>query len=111
MAWSFRKRIRLAKGLSLNLFKSGIGLSVGGKGLTVSSGKRGTYVNASLPGTGLSARIRIDNLAEKIQDPQSGAEEGMSPSPERSKPSAAGCLPLILTTLFAGWFVWTLFSE
>ena len=111
MAWSFRKRIRLAKGLSLNLSKSGIGLSVGGNGLTVSPGKRGTYVNASLPATGLSARTRIDNLAEKIQDPQSGAEEGMSPSPERSKPSAAGCLPLILTTLFAGWFVWTLFSE
>ncbi len=59
MGWTFRKRIKIAKGVSLNLSKSGIGASVGGKGLSVSTGKRGTYVNTSIPGTGLSNRSKI----------------------------------------------------
>lgn len=59
MAWIFRKRIKLAKGISLNISKSGIGVSAGGKGLTLSAGKRGAYLNANVPGTGLSNRTKI----------------------------------------------------
>ena len=39
MARGFRKRVKISKGVHLNVSKSGVGLSVGGKGLTVSTGK------------------------------------------------------------------------
>lgn len=59
MGWTFRKRVKIAKGVNLNLSKSGIGVSVGGKGLSASTGKRGTYINTSIPGTGISKRTKI----------------------------------------------------
>jgi uncharacterized protein len=50
MGWSFRKRIKIAPGLHINLSKSGISTSVGGRGFTYNSRGR---VTTSLPGTGL----------------------------------------------------------
>lgn len=50
MAWGFRKSIKIAPGVRINLSKSGVSTSVGGKGLTWNSRGRAT---ASLPGTGL----------------------------------------------------------
>ena len=49
----FGKRIRLGKGVHLNLSKSGIGISAGVKGLRVSSGPRGNRISAGIPGTKL----------------------------------------------------------
>ncbi|HEX9449000.1 MAG TPA: DUF4236 domain-containing protein, partial [Dongiaceae bacterium] len=54
MGFRFRKSIRLAKGLRINLSKGGASLSIGGQGATVNLSKRGTKVTAGLPGTGLS---------------------------------------------------------
>lgn len=55
MPWRFRKRVRIAPGLNLNLSKRGASLSVGGRGVTANL-KRGrkTKVTTSLRGTGLS---------------------------------------------------------
>jgi hypothetical protein len=56
----FQKRIRLAKGVSLNLSRKGISsVRVGRRGLGVSTGKRGTRVGVSAPGTGLSASRKV----------------------------------------------------
>jgi ribosomal protein L28 len=41
MSWRFRKRIRLAKGLWINLSKKGGSLSVGGRGATMNISKKG----------------------------------------------------------------------
>lgn len=52
--WSFRKRIKIAPGVNLNIGKKGVGISVGVKGARVSvntSGRKQTTL--SLPGTGL----------------------------------------------------------
>lgn len=55
MGLRFRKGIRLAPGIRLNLSKSGLSsLSIGGKGLTYNIGKKGTRATGGLPGTGLS---------------------------------------------------------
>lgn len=59
MALRFRRRIRLAPGLRLNLSKSGLSLSAGPRGLSTTFGMRGTYLNTGLPGTGLYSRSRI----------------------------------------------------
>jgi len=54
MAFRFRKTLRLAPGLRLNLSKGGASFSVGGKGLTLNLGKRGARTTVGIPGTGLS---------------------------------------------------------
>jgi len=60
MGLRFRKRIRLAPGLHLNVSGGGLSLSVGPRGASMTFGGRGgTYMNAGLPGTGLYTRERI----------------------------------------------------
>ena len=54
MGFRFRKRIRIAPGLSINISKSGVSTSIGGKGSTINVGKKGIKMTNSLPGTGLS---------------------------------------------------------
>lgn len=55
----FRKSIKVAPGVRLNLSKSGVSTTIGGRGLSVNTGRKGTYLNTSIPGTGLSKRQRI----------------------------------------------------
>src|SRR4051794_39731464 len=50
MGWSFRKSIRVAPGIRLNLSKGGAGLSGGIKGFRVGFGPRGTQVSAGRDG-------------------------------------------------------------
>ena len=56
---AFRKRIKIAKGLNLNLSGSGLSLSAGVRGASATFGKNGTYVNTGIPGTGLYKRTKI----------------------------------------------------
>ncbi len=57
MAWGFRRSLRIAGPLRLNLSKSGLGLSLGVPGLHVGvSGKRRPYLRAGIPGTGIYYR-------------------------------------------------------
>ncbi|WP_319372205.1 DUF4236 domain-containing protein [uncultured Ilyobacter sp.] len=59
MGFRFQRSIKIAKGVRLNLSKSGLGVSVGPRGAKISVGPRGTYANVGLPGTGLSVRQKI----------------------------------------------------
>jgi hypothetical protein len=52
--WQFRRRKKLASGVTLNLSKRGAGLSVGPRGARVSAGPRGLAATLTLLGTGLS---------------------------------------------------------
>lgn len=73
MALIFKKRVKLFKGVYLNLSKKGISsVSMGGKGLTInSSGK----LTTSLPGTGLSYSTKLNgkNQSNSNSTNQSGA--------------------------------------
>ncbi len=60
LAFRFRKSIKIAPGLRMNVGLRGLSMSLGPRGTTVSIGSRGTYANVGIPGTGLSARSRID---------------------------------------------------
>jgi len=60
MAWGFRRSMKIAGPLRLNLSKSGLGLSLGVKGLHVGvSPKRGPYLRAGVPGTGIYYRTSL----------------------------------------------------
>lgn len=59
MALRFRRSIRIAPGVTLNLGKKGVSVSAGPKGASVTLGKNGLWGNIGLPGTGLSYRTRL----------------------------------------------------
>jgi hypothetical protein len=55
--FQFRKRVKLAPGLSLNVSKKGLGLSAGPKGLKTSISAQGRITgSAGIPGSGISYR-------------------------------------------------------
>ncbi len=55
MSLRFRRSLRIAPGVCLNLGMRGVGLSVGPRGLHVGVNRRGMYGSAGIPGTGLYA--------------------------------------------------------
>ncbi len=59
MGFRFQRSLRIAKGLRLNVSKSGLGVSLGPRGAKISVGPRGIYTNAGIFGTGLSMRNKI----------------------------------------------------
>lgn len=59
MGLRFQKRIKLLKGVTLNLGKGGASVSVGQKGASINIGKNGVTGNAGIPGTGLSYREKL----------------------------------------------------
>jgi tetratricopeptide (TPR) repeat protein len=88
MPFQFYKRIRLGKGLRLNLSKSGIGLTLGGKGAhyTIHSSGRETR-SVGIPGTGVYWREtrKIGRRRSKTRAP---AEELLRDEPEGSPVAA-----------------------
>lgn len=50
MGWSFRRSIKIAPGVRINLSKSGVSTSIGGKGFTYNTRGR---LTTSIPGTGI----------------------------------------------------------
>jgi hypothetical protein len=59
MGLRFRKILKIAPGLWINLSKSGGSLSVGGKGATLNIGRDGVRSTLGVPGSGLSYSDRI----------------------------------------------------
>ncbi len=59
MGIRFRKSIKLAPGIRLNLSGSGASWTLGPRGASVGIGKRGTFLNAGIPGTGLYSRQQL----------------------------------------------------
>ncbi|MGP1374562.1 MAG: DUF4236 domain-containing protein [Almyronema sp.] len=54
MGFRFRKSVKIAPGVKINLSKSGGSLSLGGRGATVNISSRGVRSTYSIPGTGIS---------------------------------------------------------
>jgi len=59
MAWSYRKRIKIAPGIHLNISKKGVSTSFGVRGASITTGRNGTYLNTGIPGTGIYSRKKI----------------------------------------------------
>lgn len=55
----FRRRIRIAPGLRLNLSGSGVSMSAGPRGASVTVGSKGVWGNVGIPGTGLYSRQKL----------------------------------------------------
>src|ERR1700680_4024026 len=55
MSLRFRRSIRIAPGVRVNLGLHGAGLSIGSRGLHGGMNRRGMYTSAGIPGTGIYA--------------------------------------------------------
>jgi hypothetical protein len=83
MGLRFRKSIRLAPGLRLNLSGNGASATLGRPGASVKVGRRGVHGTAGLPGTGVSYRGRLD----------------------RRRGGAGWIAVLLILTIVAGWLL------
>lgn len=92
MAWRYRKYIKIAPGVKMNLSKGGVSATFGGKGASVSVGKNGAYLNTGIPGTGLYNRQKLFSNKKRISTRTSS----------NSDKSTLGCL-------FKGWGYFSLF--
>ncbi|WP_187807257.1 DUF4236 domain-containing protein [Aquipseudomonas alcaligenes] len=92
MALKFRKRIKIAPGIKLNITSKGVSsVSLGGKGGTVNLGKSGVTTTASIPGTGISYSKKISNSKKSTQSKATTLEieklagvEEYDPRPQKS---------------------------
>ena len=76
MGFSFRKRLKIMKGLYLNFSKNGISTSVGGPGATLNFWKNGTRVTTSIPGTGIRYSKNLSgNKKDTVSDFQDGTNQ------------------------------------
>lgn len=65
MGFRFRKRIKIAPGLALNISKTGVSATLGKPGASVNIGKKGVSGTVGLLGTGLSYHKKIAGLSRK----------------------------------------------
>ena len=70
MTWNYRKRVRIAPGVQMNISKGGISTTVGPQGAKLTFGKDGTYLHTGIPGTGLYSRRKISGKGSR-QSPNS----------------------------------------
>ena len=79
MSFRLQRSIKIAKGIRLNVSKSGLGVSVGPRGAKLSVGPRGVYGSAGIPGTGLSTRQKFYGTSTQNKNGQanSGAERSI----------------------------------
>lgn len=70
MALRFRRSVKLAPGIRMNVSGSGVSWTLGPRGASVGIGRRGTYLTSGILGSGLYSRERLD-----------GTHQRASPSP------------------------------
>jgi hypothetical protein len=79
MGFRFQKRIRLFKGLTLNLSKTGTSWTIGGRGASINLRDGKATGNVGIPGSGLSYRGKLmdsENASKKLEriEKQSSSE-------------------------------------
>ncbi|NBM92719.1 DUF4236 domain-containing protein [Proteus sp. G2662] len=65
MGFKFRKRIKIAPGIHINVGKTGVSTSIGKRGSTINIGKNGTKATFGLPGTGLSYSTKLSGKTNR----------------------------------------------
>lgn len=70
MALRFRKSMKIAPGLTLNLGKKSASVRVGGKGAGFTMGTAGSRATVGAPGSGLSYTKRIGKGSETKVEPR-----------------------------------------
>lgn len=96
MGFRFQKRIRLFKGLTLNLSKTGTSWTIGGRGASVNLRDGKATGNVGIPGTGLSYRSRLTDSANTT--------ETEAPIETQSS-SGLGTIIVVIILIALGYFI------
>ena len=72
MSWRFRKVLKLAPGVKLNMTQRGPSITVGAPPLSFNIGPKGVYRNMSIPGTGMWDRQQIYKSPSAVPAPLVG---------------------------------------
>lgn len=93
MGFNFRKSLKIAPGVRLNITKKGVSsVSLGGKGARVNLGKKGTRTSVGMPGTGLSyssfSPKQVKKETAKSEPVRSSMQMNMSPVQPQMPPLA-----------------------
>jgi hypothetical protein len=99
MSFRFRRRIRMVRGLWINLSKGFSSLSIGGRGLTTNIGKRGLRTTIGIPGTGISYATKTKKRQES--NLSSGAATVNNPAAPGTEDSGQQTLKKIWPLIFA----------
>lgn len=84
MPLRFRRTIKVAPGVKLNLSKSGVSTTVGTKNIHFNFGKRGVKRTVSIPGTGISEVDYIKkNKSESEKEKEKESEERKEEAEEK----------------------------
>jgi hypothetical protein len=98
MGFRLQKRIKIFKGLTLNLSKTGTSWSIGGRGASINIRGKKTTGNIGIPGTGISYRRRLDG--------QSAPEAQYIPdTPDRRKGRSGRVIIWLLLLVVLGVFL------
>jgi hypothetical protein len=94
MGLRFRKRIKIAPGVYINLSKSGISTTLGKSGASVNISKKGTRGAIGLPSTGLSYSSQLSKSAtSRTRQPSDPANTSQPPSDCNSTPIGQPAAP------------------
>lgn len=101
MAWNFRKRVKVAPGVTLNFSKNGVSTTIGPKGANINISKSGVYGNAGIPGTGLYKREKISGKRTKSKTTLAygsarSSENNIDPESVSTKEAVIGVLSLVV---------------
>lgn len=108
MGFRFRRTLKIAPGVKLNLSKSGPSLSLGPRGAKYTTGPRGDRATVGIPGTGLSytstghhsKRSTEDAASDDVEVNPTGETEGAAEQSLNSILPATAMLALIVSFLF-----------
>ncbi|WP_081403514.1 DUF4236 domain-containing protein [Acinetobacter sp. HR7] len=108
MGFNFRKSIKIAPGIRLNLTQKGISsVSMGTKGARVSAGKRGVQSTLGVPGTGLSYTHKLNSSSKSVKISENTLPtlplQSFSSQPERKVTLLLGLGIFFMPYIFA-WF-------
>ena len=83
MGFNFRKSLKIAPGVKVNVTKNGISsLSVGKNGARVNLGKKGTKATVGIPGSGLShSKYRSYNSPSSLSSQNTNDEKSIGFGP------------------------------
>lgn len=77
MGLQFRKSIKIAPGLRINLSQKGASISLGTKGARLTASKKGITTTTGIPGTGISKR-EFNPWSSYSQKPQPASNRSLS---------------------------------
>jgi hypothetical protein len=78
MTWRFRRTLKIAPGVRLNIGKRSVSTRFGPRGAGLTIGTKGTTVSAGIPGTGLHASQRLRNEPRSASGTSASQGDGRS---------------------------------